>query len=440
VDAYNESLGQYETVFEVDETGAITSGSIGNIDIQAAGSDGDIQYRAPDGKLSAESDLNYDEDNNQLFIRDGTLTNGVSGIFNGFLDPVTKILFPYEQFTEDADLPRVSGRATVASFQGGFDYRQETNEILDDPSTFLYSYQSESRIRANNSQGYVEIDGSTNLSVVDYLSFLRLENVKHVNASDTAVQSSAHRVQIRGDNTEITGNADIASVAAFTEFYDNATVVGPKGSSSTLFFSDSFEGQVLGVTAASLATIGGEFTDGTFDGLSPYGFYQERPDITNLFEGTFSQSSGDLVLAKDNRRFEAELNQRTTTGAEAVLAKDSQNRNLKPVIPESGTWHFEANVTARVVGSSNSLAMEGDTHVWKIEGVASSTFNESLGQRDVRFVGNPSVVTVATDIPTQDYSVSVNINGQGELEIAVQGSSGDTVHWMASLDVEELSQ
>jgi hypothetical protein len=185
----------------------------------------------------------------------------------------------------------------------------------------------------------------------------------------------------------------------------------------------NYDGETLSVEADMGQTA--PLFQGFESGTNPDSVFEVAPT------GTLTQSSGEISTGGDNVIRRYELNQRTTDGTQAVLQIDSQDLAALPTVATESSWQFLGHVVARVE-SSTASATQGDTHVWEFEGVISRSGGSS------RFIGQPSITTVATDSSVSGYSLSTNLNSNS-LEIQVTGGSSDTVNWNASLETVELA-
>lgn len=442
VDGYNASLGQYETVFEVNEDGDIVEGNldVSNLDVTAAGSDTQIQYN-DGGSFGASPDLTFDDSSTVLEVTDGQFTTGNEGIFGGFWDAQTKGNFSLATATSKSEIPTAFGRPVAPSVQGKFNIDLQVDEDLDfSEAAFFYNITSSTTITASNSQGYVDFVDTD----VDLIPIFTEGDLSDVRGSNFQAWGSQGFLEVRGDNTDLTGKSQIIGVQGAYTLSDGGSLPLATCVDANYDLS-SFTGTVdeiygFRVTNNARKEGGDKVDPSTFTFGDAYGIRQDGPWMKNLYEAPMMQSSGPITSGEDNRTITYSLNQRTTDSAQATLQADSQTLQRTPTAQQDATWQFEGKVVARVeenTASSLSGAIKGDTHVWELEGVFSTDFDASVGQNVTRFIGSPVVSTKATDASVSDYTVTISAS-DGELNIDVQAENGAIVNWTAKLEVVEL--
>lgn len=446
VDGYNSSTGQYETVFEVDETGTITKGSV-SVDgssLNAAGPDGAIQFNNNDN-FDGVSSFTYDPSTLALVIKgdEATITNEVSGVFGGFLDSITKVRFPTQEITEKSELPRPFNGdfPSTSTITGGTTFQPTKDEDYTTFSTtFFYPYSNEQRFEAQNPQGYIDW-GSSTINSVAYSDFTYIENMR---GDQFGISNMFGRTYIRGTENDIRSSGspapDVSNFGAVFSFeQDDGSINKMASYYGGHNFSNASGGDITELSQIKLYAV--DYLSSNVAVENYYGINQKGSFMDNFFEGSLVQSSGGIIFEEDNRNIEYSLNQRTTGGAQKTLKIDSQGADIVPDAQNEATWEFSGKVVARVE-SGNPLktnAMAGDSHVWEFEGVFTSRVeNASLGTYNVEFIGQPVVSTIATNPEVEDYSVNITKNDDGELFINVTGENGATVNWSGQLEVNEL--
>ena len=148
--------------------------------------------------------------------------------------------------------------------------------------------------------------------------------------------------------------------------------------------------------------------------------------------GVLATANGQFASAGDAQALKAVYRAITTTTGNSELFLDGAGASQRLALPTNSAWTFTIKVVARrtdAVGTLGSWIFTG--MIYQDATAASTTMAGAVSKTTVARVGNISA-------PANDPTVSADTTN-GSLKISVPGISGNTIRWVATADLAQVT-
>lgn len=144
--------------------------------------------------------------------------------------------------------------------------------------------------------------------------------------------------------------------------------------------------------------------------------------------GAFVHASGRFQTSGDAQVGRYILKGVTTNNFQKELFLDGPMGTAPLILPDESTWTFTATITAHRTDATDGHAG------FQVRGVIYRTF----GATSVAFQGTPIVDVISRS--NLNWTINTSANSvNGSLSFTVQGESGKTIRWMASIETVEIT-
>jgi hypothetical protein len=148
--------------------------------------------------------------------------------------------------------------------------------------------------------------------------------------------------------------------------------------------------------------------------------------------GSVTFSNGNITALGDSQRVTANLRNVTTNATPVELFLDGSAGLQRLVLPNNSAWTFEVKIIARRTDLTGSIGS------WIFQGLIYRDSTAATTVSPGGSISKTSTARVGLITSTNDPVLSADTTN-GSLKILVTGNAGQTIRWVASVDLVQVT-